>query len=527
MVAVSGAHLVIVTSLISSLLKVLHAPRRFSITLLVLLMAAYTVMAGMPISCIRAAVMSSIGILSLLGKRRPSALNALGVVIFAIVCSAPHAAVSISFALSALATMGIVLFGPLIEILVERILGTMPDFLKQSLALTISASFLAQWYASSLFKTMPLISPVANVVCAPLLPVCCSFGIVASACGALGLPIAAPLMQVSSLTAEALIATVTFFSSVPYASIPVSIDYFAALFAATASGAFVWIVWDKLFDKAFFITCIASVLALAATLWFSPMVDAIVMLDVGQGDSFLVTSEGKSMLIDTGNQDRRLLDQLARCRIVHLDCVVITHADDDHCGSLDALQKAVVVDTVFLAEGMLECDDEKCRQLVSQAHEMSNHVIGLKLHDGFSIGSFKAVVLWPERLSDNGGNADSIVLRISYDADRDGCEDLSALFLGDAERDQLEEIIERSAIGCIDILKVAHHGSRNALSSDQAKHLKPKIALIGVGENNRYGHPTDEALEILADVGCMVLRSDRDGGVSLEARKGEIVLRRL
>ena len=251
------------------------------------------------------------------------------------------------------------------------------------------------------------------------------------------------------------------------------------------------------------------------------------MLDVGQGDSFLIRSEGKTMLVDTGNQDRKLLDQLARCRIAHLDCVVITHADDDHCGSLDALQRAVDVDSIFLAEGLLNCDDEKCKQLMKQALATSAKVEGLRVHDSFNIGKFRASVLWPERIRDGGGNADSVVLYLTYDSDEDKVADMSALFLGDAEHEQLEEIIEDNALREIDILKVAHHGSRNAMDLDQAKLLNPRIALIGVGEGNRYGHPTDEILEMLRNIDCAVLRSDLDGGVSLEPKEGRVILRKL
>lgn len=527
MVSVSGAHLVIVTSLISALLKVLKAPRRFSIPLLVSLMAAYTVMAGMPISCIRAALMSSVGILSLLGKRRPSSLNALGLVIFAVVCNTPHAAIASSFALSALATLGIVIFSPLFEMLAARIPYNVPEGVVQAFALSISASFLAQWYASALFKTVPLISPLANVVCAPLLPVCCSCGLIASASNAFNLPFATYLMQVSSLTADALIAAVTFFAKIPYASIPASIQPTSALIAASVCAAFVWVIWERLVDKPFLLTCTAFAIALATSLWFTPAADAIIMLDVGQGDSFLLTSGGKNMLIDTGNQDRRLLDQLARCRVAHLDCVVITHADDDHCGSLDALQKAVEVDTVFLAEGLLSCEDEKCRQLITQAQATGGEVVGLKVHDSFSIGKFGAEVLWPVKLADSGGNADSIVLKVGYDDACDGTDDVSALFLGDAEHEQLEEIIKDNDLKDIDILKVAHHGSRNAMDFGQAQRLKPKIALIGVGKDNRYGHPTKEILEMLESIDCMVLRSDDDGGVKLEAKGDRVIIRML
>ena len=526
-VAVSGAHLVIVTSLISSLLKAFRVTRRISITLLVLLMSAYTIMAGMPISCVRAALMSSVGIVSLFGKRRPSSLNALGITVFCIVCSAPHTAISSSFTLSALASIGIVAFGPLFELIATQVFGSLPEIVKQTLGLSLAASFLAQWYASALFKTLPLISPLANIMCAPLVPACCSFGLLAAVCSGFGLPIAQCLVQAASLVAQVFIVAVTFLANVPYASIPISLNQSLALACSALSGAFVWIAWKMLLKKSFLALCAAVAITLAISFLINPHTDAIYMLDVGQGDSFLVTSADKSMLIDTGNQDYKLLDQLARCHIAHLDCVVITHADDDHCGSLDALQKAVEVDTVFLADGMLSCEDDKSRQLVMQAQVTGKKVEYLQAHDVLTIGKFSAHVLWPKGLSDNGGNADSIVIELSHDSSGDDSDGFEALFTGDAESDELAEVMTETSLRDIDILKVAHHGSRNAMTPEQADLLNPTIALIGVGANNRYGHPHQETLEMLEHRESTVLRTDVDGGVKLQVESGKVIMTKL
>jgi len=526
-VAVSGAHLVIVTSLMSSMLKALRIPRRISVALLVLQMVSYTLMAGMPISCLRAALMSSVGILSLFGKRRPSSLNALGVTIFFIVCSAPHVALSSSLALSALATMGIVIFSPLVQMLSEQFIGNAPGGIKQALALSLSANFLAQWYASALFKTLPIISPVANVVCAPLLPVCCSCSLVAAVCSACNVPFASILMQIAALASDALIVVVTLLAHIPYASIPASIDLVSALICASLSGAFAWVTWGMLLRKSLLALLMAIAICFSIVPWICPQADAICMLDVGQGDSFLVTSDGKSMLIDTGNQDLKLLDQLARCHIAHLDYVVITHADDDHCGSLDALQKAVDVDVIFLANGMPDCEEEKCRLLVEQAKQTGRKVIYLNVHDVFNVGKFTVNVLWPKRLSENGENADSIILELSYDADGDGQHDVDALFTGDAESDELDNVIAENNLMSIDILKVGHHGSRNAMTSEQVELLNPAVSLIGVGANNRYGHPSAETLAMLEGIGCTVLRSDIEGGVKLQVESGCAIITKL
>ena len=251
------------------------------------------------------------------------------------------------------------------------------------------------------------------------------------------------------------------------------------------------------------------------------------MLDVGQGDAFLIASEGKSLLIDTGNHDRMLLDQLARCHIIHLDGVLITHADDDHCGSLDAIQQAVDVDTVIMAKGMQDIEDDSCKSLVLQAKGTARNVKEVEAGDSFDIGRFHVSVLWPECIRDDGGNADSIVARVEYDDDGDGRSDIQALFTGDAEEEQIQSLVSKGLLGNVDILKVGHHGSHKSMSIEQAELLDPEIALIGVGANNRYGHPTEEVLEQLDDLDCKVFRTDLDGGVRLELGQSTVKARKL
>ena len=88
------------------------------------------------------------------------------------------------------------------------------------------------------------------------------------------------------------------------------------------------------------------------------------------------------------------------------------------------------------------------------------------------------------------------------------------LFTGDAEAQQLDEIISEHGLADLDILKVGHHGSKNALTEEQVQRLSPAIALISVGERNRYGHPASEIVSILEDSGTRIMRTDSDGDVS-------------
>ena len=151
--------------------------------------------------------------------------------------------------------------------------------------------------------------------------------------------------------------------------------------------------------------------------------------------------------------------------------------------------------------------------MVARAQRTAPDIVGLAYGDAFHVGAFTAEVVWPYAYADDGGNADSLCLLVSYDGDDDGVCDFSALFTGDAEKDQLAEVMKSGAVSAVDILKVAHHGSKNAMTCSQVAVLHPSIALIGVGEGNRYGHPAPETVDMLEENGCRVYRSDLDGQV--------------
>lgn len=136
-------------------------------------------------------------------------------------------------------------------------------------------------------------------------------------------------------------------------------------------------------------------------------------------------------------------------------------------------------------------------------------------------------VIWPQRFEDEGGNADSLCLKALADVDGDGSTDWTALLVGDAERDQMKELLDVGAVEGVDIYKVGHHGSKNALDEQVALALSPRISLVSAGAGNRYGHPAAETLEILERAGSRVLRTDESGDVSCKLEPDRIVVETL
>ncbi len=379
--------------------------------------------------------------------------------------------------------------------------------------------------SSAVFSQLPLVSPLANIATAPFFPIVCGLGLAASLLSLGGGPAFSLAFALASAATRCLCALVSLLARIPFASIPVAGSAIPALALTGALAAALYIAWPKPSLKGLGAFCSLGV-AIAVIVALRPASPTeIVMLDVGQGDAFLVRSERACMLIDTGNQDGKLLTALARENVRHLDAVLITHADDDHCGSLDALQGTVVVDRVIVADDMLTCDDDSCRKLIAQARSTASEVVGARVGDRVAIGRFQGCIIWPHAFSNDGGNEDSLCAVFDADVDRDGVIDETALFTGDIDAASLKTALAESGIGTVDVLKVGHHGSTTSTDADLAETLRPRVALVSVGERNRYGHPKQQVIDELAAVGAEVVRSDESGDVSCELEVGSVQVR--
>lgn len=513
-VAVSGAHLAIVSSFVRLLLQQLKVRRSLISLIQFIFILSYLVFTGMPISAIRSAVMVICGLSAWTAKRRPSHLSALSICVLVFICLDSHCALSLSFALSALSTLGIILFGRLFSSCMFE-LSFMPRFAADALALTFSSSLMTIPLSAAVFSKLPLISPLANVVIAPLFAPVCTLGLLALTASSIFSFV--PCAALASWLAKLFGWLIKCMGEIPYASVPASIDVIAALIVSFALVVALWAVWPN--PKAVLYSCIGFVSCALSLFLISGLSSAqstsITMLDVGQGDAFLLQSNGYRMLIDTGNQDTLLLQALARSGVTHLDAVLISHSDDDHMGSLKTLKGVVEVDRVLVASDAKTCGCDNCRNLISAAEHVcgSDYVEALDFESEVSFGAINLKVIWPHEYADDGGNADSLCLFMSADINQDSQVDWTALFVGDVEYEQLWEIQSETGINNLDIYKVGHHGSKNALTEDLALQLSPKLSLISVGENNRYGHPNSQILEWLNEAGSEIARSDVQGDV--------------
>lgn len=532
LVAVSGAHLSLVTGILLVLLKRLKLKRWLIIFFQSLFILAYLICAAVPISALRAAFMAYIALFAFFGKRRAAPLNALGLCIIILISFNTETCVSISFALSALSTIGIILFSNLFEYWISKPIPKCPEFIKSALGLTFAASLCSQPLSVSIFTQLPIIAPVSNIICTPIFTLLCGGGLISSVFAtSLGqiFPILSSIfMWISYAVSQVMCEIVKFLSTLPYASIPATINIFPALAITVIACFLIYVFWPKqikenrtvnLINKTRYVYAGAGIIFLiVVTIIFIPKYESseLKALDVGQGDSILLKSKGKNFMIDTGNQDNLFKQRLAEEGINHLDGLIITHPDDDHCGSLDIIKQLVQVDNIYVARDLPSNAGDNCKKLMSELKQIvnDNKIIKLNVGDKISFGEIELDVIWPDKLKDDGGNCDSVCVIANIDISNDGEIEARALLCGDAEKDEIDEMISKRRIPKLDIYKCGHHGSGNALNENNVRIISPKITLISVGAKNKYGHPNSKTIKYLESVGSKIYRTDYNGTIT-------------
>jgi competence protein ComEC len=370
------------------------------------------------------------------------------------------------------------------------------------------------------FGSVPLYSIPANAlafpVVAPLLGIALVTALVAPALP----PVAVALAWINGWLAAYLAGCARLVGGLPYAAVPAG----TALVAAAALLGFVVLVSRLRPPRAPRAVALVLLVALVAGGWrlrpgASPLPAPnglrITFLDVGQGDGVLLQVPGGAVLVDEGPPEADVAGQLRKMGVSDLSLVVLTHPQRDHVGGaarvLERLRVGLVLDPAVPSKSTEE------RSALEAARRRHLRVVVARAGQGYRIGRLRLRILWPDGpgMPGDDPNNHAIVILASYG-------EVDALMTADAE----SNVTGALRVPPVEILKVAHHGSDDPGLPSLLDRIRPKIAVISVGERNDYGHPDPATVAALeSEPGLALYRTDRDGRVVVESDGERISVR--
>lgn len=527
MLAVSGAHINYVVLTVNILFTKKRAGIKAQRVVTIMMMLFFMELTQMTSSVVRAGISCIIYMLASLLYRKADVINAMAISTLLILLNNPFKLFDIGFQLSYAGTLGIILFCKLINIPIKN---KLLKYLKDSIIISISANIFIIPIMMYQFNTISLTFILSNLLAGPLLGISIILEIIVLLISFMSINIAAIPAKVLNILLILIINIANWFSNIEISKIYVITPKIISIVAYYLICAAI-----ILKQKNRKIIVIIMLTVLIINLFPTPKKLRINFIDVGQGDSTLIRTEtNKVILIDSGGStasssfdvgNKVLLPYLLDRRIKKIDFIIVSHFDADHCQAFETVIDNINVRKVVVCKQSMIT--QEYLNIINKCKKKNIKIIVVERGDKLKIDKrAEFEILHPgERFLDDGKgglNANAIVCKMNYKLNNGKI--FSILFTGDIEVEaekELEQVYGKKLKA--DILKIAHHGSKTSSREEFIKLVSPKIALIGVGENNKFGHPADITLERLEKENVKVYRTDQMGEVSITINKnGEI-----
>jgi competence protein ComEC len=513
--AVSGSNVAIVTGAVLLLARAIGLSLVLRGVLAVLALVGFVVLARPDPSVLRASVMGVIGLLALVTGTRRSAMPALSAAVILLVLGSPPLAAAPGFALSVLATAGLLVLAPPWR---ERLRQWMPGWLADAIAVPAAAQVACGPVVVAISAQLGLLSVPANLLAVPAVAPATVTGVGAALLAPVWLPAAQAVAWIGYLPTAWLVLVARVGAAVPGAAVPWPDGATGAALLTLLTVLLIPALSRRrlrrgLLAGATGVVVATGGLALARPSW-PPPGWFLVACDVGQGDAVVLNAgRGSAVVVDVG-PDPDLVDGcLDRLEVRRVPLVVLSHDHADHVDGLPGVLRGRRVGLVQV--GPLD-EPEQVALVTARADvPLSRPALGERR----SLGPLAWEVIAPGR-SFTGTRSDpnnsSLVLRLQVGP-------TTVLLTGDVEPGAQRDLVRRHPDLRADVLKVPHHGSRH---QEQAflDAVDPRVVVTSVGADNSYGHPWAPLLEGLVAGGAQSFRTDLHGDVALAHREGRLVV---
>ena len=521
--AVSGLHCAFLVTLLALLIS---RRQRLLCAVTIPLLLFYMVMVGMSPSVVRACIMQIFLLIAPLFRRGSDPLTSLAAALLVILLCNPFAAASVSLQLSFSATLGMVLLSPRLYKLLTgwykgncRPLRAALCFVAANLSATLSAVVftapLTAWY----FRIFVLVAPLSSLLAVPAAGWSFMAAFVTVLLGFVWLPLASLLGWISWALVRYILWIANGMMSWRYHAVyftnPYLIYWLLFLYAA-----FIGCAATPDGKRKYLLASALSVLTLTAAIWVNRQdyqygVLTALTLDVGQGESVILTSGGETALVDCGSSNSYkdpgglAADTLHSMGVRELSAVVVTHYHADHTNGLYEVLRRIPVQTIYLPD--IEDEYGVRERLVSLAEEKGAQVTYVTKETADTLGDTVLTIYPPVQ---SGGDLNELGLTALASAG-----DFDLLITGDMSGSTEKKLVETYALPDIEVLVVSHHGSRYSSNIRFLKSVTPEAAVISVGDNN-YGHPSEETLQRLLAIGADIWRTDQQGTIRITVNGG-------
>jgi competence protein ComEC len=480
----------------------------------------FVVLTGAEPSVLRAGTMATLSLLGvLLGKPRATGVVLAGAVLVLLVIE-PWLVHAIGFQLSVVATAGMV---TLASPIADRLRRIVPGPVALAAGTTIAAQFGVTPLLLFHFHEVPGVTVLANLAAFPAVSPALLLGIAASGLGLMWLPLGRALAILALVPMRYLETVASVLAKAPIAWVTSGGGLGVLIVGGAAVvGVALWLRSGWRPPRALVLVCFA---ALPFVVWTTALHDGapsglmVRFLDIGQGDSTLVTSaSGANVLIDGGPDEELDARLLVGLGVKRLDAIVATHPHADHIAGLPQVVARFPV-SAYYEPG---CADDT--ELQGALHEeLAAEGIPIRLTRAgttIHVGDLIFTVLSPDRCwidSHSDPNNDSVVLLLTVGDD-------AVLFTGDIEREAQQLLLDRGLLTDVDVLKMPHHAGDTSLA-EFFPAVRPEVIVISVGQPNPYGHPDPVALAEAEATGAAVWRTDEHGTVTItwDARGDPVV----